>query len=98
MGSDLRVEGSLMRQVSGAGKEGGWTSWKMIGSEVEQLDEDRKGMAQLILQKSTDFLRIIVAPNGGVGGVTFLYVCLHCQLYPLGDYIWKVSSGRGDAI
>ena len=102
MGSDLRLEGSLMRQAFKAGKWGdrthfpkhdklsGWAGVKVreCYSEVEQIDEDRKSRAQLILQKRTDFLRRIIAPNDGVGGVTMSYVCLHCHRYPLGDYIW----------
>ena len=100
MGNDLRLEGSLMRQAFEAGKSGDWTDFLehdrlsvWTGVKVEQMDEDPKSMAQLILQKTTDFLRIIIAPNDGLGGVTLWYARLHCQRYPLGDYIWKVSSG-----
>ena len=32
-----------------------------------------------ILRKSTDFLRRIIAPSGGEGGVTLSYVCPHCH-------------------
>ena len=75
MGNDLRLEGSLMRQAFKAGKAGDWTeylendrlsAWSCVElrechSEVEQEDEDRNSIAQLILQKSTDFLSRIIA-------------------------------------
>ena len=48
------------------------------------------------LQKSTDFLRRIIAPVDGMGGVTLSYVCPHCNCFPLDDHIWWVSTGRGD--
>ena len=33
--------------------------------------------------KNTDFLRRIIAPNDGVGGVTLSYVWPHCHCFPL---------------
>ena len=43
-----------------------------------------------------DFLRRIIAPVDGMGGVTLSYVCTHCKSFPLEDYIWWVSTGHGD--
>ena len=31
-----------------------------------------------------------------MGIVTLSYVCPHCSCFPLGDYIWWVSTGHGD--
>ena len=56
----------------------------------------RLGIVQEILRKSTDFLRRIIAPVGGMGGVTLSYICPHCNSFPLEDYIWWVSTGHGD--
>ena len=60
-----------------------WTSAKLreCYSEVESEDE------QLDLQKSTDFLKRIIVPVEGQGGVTLSYVCPHCHCHPLEDYI-----------
>ena len=73
-----------------------WASAKVgeYYSEVELEDEGRVSIAQDILCKSTDFLREIIGPSYGVGGVTLPSVCLHCHRFPLEDYIWWVSSRR----
>ena len=52
----------------------------------------RLGIVQEILRKSTDFLRRIIAPVGGRGGVTLSYICPHCNSFPLEDKIWWVST------
>ena len=84
MGSNLLLEGSLMRQAFKARKAGGWAQFlrhytfsarssvnlRECHSEVEQADEDRKSIAQLVLLKGTDFRRQIIAPVEGQGGVT----------------------------
>ena len=49
-----------------------------------------------ILRKSTDFLRRIITPVDGMGGVTLSYVCPHCNCFPLDEYIWWASTGHGD--
>ena len=66
-----------------------WTSEKLreCYSEVAQEDEQRKSIVQLILQKSTHFLRRIFVPVEGQGGVTVSYVCPHCH---------RFSSRHGD--
>ena len=51
-------------------------------SEVEQEDEDRKSIAQLILQKSSDSLRRIIVPVEGQGEVTLSCVFPQCHRYP----------------
>ena len=60
------------------------------------LREGRLSIAQDTLRESNDFLRRIIALIDGVGGVTLLYVCLHCHCFPLEDCIWWVSSGHCD--
>ena len=59
-------------------------------------DIGRFGIAHEILRKSADFLRRIIAPVDGMGGVTLPCVCPHCNCFPLDDYIWWVSAGHGD--
>ena len=52
---------------------------------------------QDILRKNTDFLRWVIAPVGGMGGVTLSHICPHCNNFPLEDSIWWVSTGHGDS-
>ena len=54
--------------------------------------QDRLGVVQEILRKSTDFLRRVIAPVGGMGGVTLSYVCPHCNIS-----LWWVATGHGDS-
>ena len=48
-----------------------WPSVKLreCYSEMEQEDEDRKSIAQLMVKKSTDFPRRIIVSVEGQGGV-----------------------------
>ena len=48
-------------------------------------------------KKSTGFLRRIIAPVCGRGLVTSSYICQHYNSFPLGDYIWWVSTGHGNS-
>ena len=41
-----------------------------------------------IMIRSTDYLRRIIAPVGGQGGVTMSYLCPNCNSFPLEDYVW----------
>ena len=67
-----------------------WTRVKIheCHHEVRQEDDQRKSVVQQILQKSTDFLRRIIAPVGGQGGS-------HCRTYALTAIVsrLKVTSG-----
>ena len=45
-------------------------------SEVTQEDDERKSIVQQILHRSRDFLRRIIVPVQGQGGVTLSSVCL----------------------
>ena len=69
-----------------------WTSAKLrvCFCEVEQEEEERNSMVQHISQKSTDFLRRIIVPVEGQGGVTLSYVCPHCHRYPLEEAVQLV--------
>ena len=53
-----------------------WASFKVkeCFEKVETEDIGRLSIAQDIFGESTDFLRAIIAPVGGVGGVTLSYV------------------------
>ena len=63
--------------------------------DVRQEGDERKSIVQQILHKSTDFLRRIVEPVGGLGGRTLSYVCPHCHRFQVEDYIWWVSTMHG---
>ena len=63
--------------------------------QVAQDEAEKVSIVQEILLRSTDYLRRIIAPFGGQGGVTMSYLCSHCNSFPLEDYIWWLS-GRKD--
>ena len=99
-----------MRQACKEGKAGDWADfqkmtrlsvWEGVNvrecySEVEQREKHRKSIAQLIHQKSTDFLRRTIVLVEEKGGVARSCVCRHCHRFPMEDYIWWVSPGHGD--
>ena len=76
------------------------TEWALdtIQEAFEKVakDEARKlSTVQEAMLRSTDFLRRIIAPAGGQGGVTMSYLCPHCNIFP-----WKTTFGgsqRGTA-
>ena len=51
-------------------------------------------IVQDIMLKSTDYLRRIIAPVGGQGGVTMSYFCPNCNSFLLKYYVWWVSAGK----
>ena len=61
---------------------------------VAKDEVDKMSNVQEIMLKSTDYLRRIIAPVGGQGGVTMSYVCPNCNSFPLEDYVWWVSAGK----
>ena len=83
-------------------KEGKSKEWALerIREAYEKVAKDEIGRLGTVheksLRKSTDFLRRVIAPVGGMGGVTLSYVCPHCNSFPLEDYIWWASTGHGD--
>ena len=62
-----------------------WMLSKLKESQYQarQEDDQRNSVVQHIVQKSTDFLRLIVAPVDEMGGVTLSYVCPHCHCFSL---------------
>ena len=101
--SDMRLDGTLIRQASKAGKAGdwseipesdrhnAWTSAKLqeCSNEVKQDDDEPKSIVQQILQKGTDFVRRIIVPvEGQEMAVTLSYVCPECHRCLLEDHIW----------
>ena len=46
------------------------------------------GISQEILRKRTDFLLRVIAPVGGMGGVTLSCVFPHCNSFSLEDFFW----------
>ena len=89
--SNLRFEGVLMRRAYGNSgdwenylevflKDDRLSMWAYENmregyDEVGLEDEVRVSIAQDIPRKSTDFLKRIIAPSDGVGGVTLSFVC-----------------------
>ena len=75
-----------------------WTFERIreVYEKVAVDDIGRVSIAQEIQRKSTDFLRRIIAPVDGMGGVAFSHVCPHCNCFTLCDYILWVSTGHGD--
>ena len=66
-------------------KSSEWTL-KRIREANEKVARDeigRLGFVLEILRKSTDFLRRIIAPVGGMGDVTLSKICPHCNSFPL---------------
>ena len=64
---------------------------------LKKVTEDEAGslsIVQGIMLKSTDFLRRIIAPARGQGGVSLSYLCPYCNCFPLEDYLWWVSTGK----
>ena len=90
--------GSFKEECRKEGQLCEWTIERLQEAydKVALEDIGRLSIAEDILRKSMDFLRRIIAPVDGMGGVTLSHVCPHCSCFPLGDYIWWVSTGHGD--
>ena len=56
--------------------------------KVAKNETGRLSIVQGIMLESPDFLRRLVAPAGGQGGVTMSYLCPNCNSFPLEDYVW----------
>ena len=57
-------------------------SFERIREAFEKMAKDEAGslsIVQGIMLKSTDFVRRIIAPAGGQGGVTLSCLCPHCN-------------------
>ena len=83
---DLSFDGSLLRKACNAVKSGDWEEFlendRLSALKVKcynGVDEDRKSIAQQIMQKTNDPLRRIIAPVGGQGGDTSSNVCFACH-------------------
>ena len=86
-GGDWEESKNTFRKIVKATK----CSFDRVQEAFEQVakDEARKmSIVQEIVIRSTDYLRRIIAPVGGQGGVTISYLCPHCNGFPLEDYIW----------
>ena len=76
-------------------------AFERIREALEKVTKDEAGslsVVQGILLKSTDFLRRIIAPAGGQGGVTLSYLCPHCNSFPLEDYVWWCWPERSTTV
>ena len=47
--------------------------------QVAQDEAEKVSIVQEIMLRITDYLRLIIAPVGGQGGVTMSYLCPHCK-------------------
>ena len=52
----------------------------------------KMSIVQEIMIRCTDYLRRIIAPAEGQGGVAMSYLCPHCSGFPTEDYVWWVSG------
>ena len=71
-----------------------------IKEAFEQVAQDEAGklsIVQEVMIRSTDYLRRIIAPAGGQGGVTMSYLCPNCKSFPLENYIWWENIQIGGA-
>ena len=78
------------------------TEWTFgsIREAFERLARDEAGnvsIVQRIMLKSTDFLRRIIAPAGGQGGVTLFFVRI-AIVFHFRTYMWWVSAGKKHCI
>ena len=51
---------------------------------VAHDEAEKMSIVQEITLRSTDYLRRIIAPVGGQGGVTMSYMCPNCNSFTLG--------------
>ena len=68
--------------------------YKKPSRRWRKMRQGRLSTAQKLMLRSTDYLRRIIAPAGGQGGVTMSYLCPHCNSFLLEDYVWWVSAGK----
>ena len=66
--------------------------------QVAQDDARKMSIVQEIMIRSTDYLRRIIGPVGGQGGVPMSYLCPHCNSFTVEDYIWWVSGRKSTHI
>ena len=85
-----------MKEGRKEGKPFEWTLERIRETyeKVAMDDISRLGNAQDIQGKSTDFLRRIIAPVDGLGGVTLSYVCPHGNNFTLENYIVDGTRSR----
>ena len=86
MGCTARRRQTLKRTIKRAGE---WTfeRTREAHEKVAMDDFGRLGIAQEILRKSTDFLRRIIAPVDGMGGVTFVVCWPALHPFPVGSHL-----------
>ena len=67
---------------------------KEVFELVAKDETEKMSIVQEIMLRSTDYLRRVIAPVGGQGGVTMSYLCPNCNSFPLEDCVWFVSGGK----
>ena len=72
--------------------EWAFDSFKEAFELVAQDQAEKMSIVQEIMLRSTDYLRRIIAPVGGQGGVTMSHLCPHCNSFPLEDYVWSLGE------
>ena len=76
------------------------TEWTFDGikeafEQVAQDEAEKLRVVHEIMIRSTHCLRRTIARAGGQGGATVSCLCPNCNSFPLDDYIWWVSAGKG---
>ena len=54
---------------------------KEVFEQAAQDEAEKVSIVQEIMLGSRDYLRCIIAPVGGQGGVTMSYLCAHCNSF-----------------
>ena len=54
---------------------------------VAQDEAEKMSIMQKIMLRNTDYLRRVIAPVGGEGGVTMTFLCPNCNSFLLEDYV-----------
>ena len=68
-------------------------AFDIIREAFEKVAQDEAVKVSIVQEiMLTDYLRRIISPVGGQGGVTMSYLCPHGNSFPLEDYLWWVSG------
>ena len=87
--------GRISRDFSEKMRASEWAIDRMKeASDLAAKEAEKMSIAQEIMLKSTDYLRRIIAPFGGQGGVTMSSLCPNCNCFLLEGCVWWVSAGK----
>ena len=95
---NLFHRGNLQRRLgSAAGKRQSGPGRRAATKRGRKTTSERAFVRRTV-QKSTHFLRRLIAPVQGQGGVTLSCVCPHRHRFPIEDYILRVSTWHASVL